>query len=623
MSKIPGFVGTGLWALMVWYGSFWGASALAATQPVCPQDLLKIPAQSLVKTVAVSPGTTGAISGTVTDKNGTFVGIAGGPYPNIRVTATQLPTDNICAAGVQQTATTDINGNYSIPDLPGGSYTVKFENPLNQFLPAGMPKAVTQWYNNAANESLADIVEVVAPAITTGINAALYAGGTISGIVLGVGGLPLSGITVTAVSASGSQATVTTGPAGTYELGALASGTYTLSFRDSPGVHTPQYVTASYPNPVSVTAPASVAGITITLQQGGSIIGTLSPATFAMITVMPTAGQGTAGSVISLDGTFAVGGLAPGSYTVSINAQMFGYIPATINGVSVSGTNTTNTGTTILADGGSITGTVRNTALALLPNVMVMAYDATSGLYAGGDVSVEDGTYTIRGLATGNYKVQFLTCDGGYATQWYNGQTTQGNATPVGVSAPDTTADIDGTLAISAPVTYPLTLTFAGSGGGSINSDPPGINCVSGSTCPAASFSSDTVVTLAVAPDSSSVFSGWSGGGCSGTGDCVVTMTGAVALTATFTTLMPVKTDMTASYNSSIISAYTVAPSGATLMLKAQNFIETFVFGINKQILIAGGYDNAFSPVPVGRSSLKGPVTVRGGLIRIKNIVIH
>jgi hypothetical protein len=190
------------------------------------------------------------------------------------------------------------------------------------------------------------------------------------------------------------------------------------------------------------------------------------------------------------------------------------------------------------------------------------------------------------------------------------------------VTAPGTSSGIDGTLTIIAPATYPLTLTFAGTGGGSVNSDQPGINCVSGPTCPAASYDSGTIVTLAAVPDGNSTFTGWSGGGCSGTDTCVVTMNSSTAVTATFTLLLPVKTDITNAFNSSIVSAYTAAPSGAKLLLKAQNFIETFIFAMDKQIGIAGGYDAAFTTV-VGRSSLKGPVNVRAGAIRVKNIDVR
>lgn len=49
-------------------------------------------------------------------------------------------------------------------------------------------------------------------------------------------------------------------------------------------------------------------------------------------------------------------------------------------------------------------------------------------------------------------------------------------------------------------------------------------------------FPTGTVVTLTAAPSGGSTFTGWSGGGCTGTSTCTVTPTAAVTVTATFTT---------------------------------------------------------------------------------------
>ncbi|MEM7030592.1 MAG: choice-of-anchor Q domain-containing protein [Chloroflexota bacterium] len=76
-----------------------------------------------------------------------------------------------------------------------------------------------------------------------------------------------------------------------------------------------------------------------------------------------------------------------------------------------------------------------------------------------------------------------------------------------------------------------LTVTIAGDGGGTVSSDPIGIDC--GNTCEQ-TFTYNSVVTLTATPDASSIFSTW-GGGCSGTGLCLITMTESYTLTATFT----------------------------------------------------------------------------------------
>ena len=83
---------------------------------------------------------------------------------------------------------------------------------------------------------------------------------------------------------------------------------------------------------------------------------------------------------------------------------------------------------------------------------------------------------------------------------------------------------------------FNLSVVRAGGGSGTVTSSPAGINC--GTTC-SASFTSGTAVTLTASPAAGSTFAGWSGGGCSGTGTCTVTLTAATSVTATFQMLPP------------------------------------------------------------------------------------
>jgi hypothetical protein len=78
---------------------------------------------------------------------------------------------------------------------------------------------------------------------------------------------------------------------------------------------------------------------------------------------------------------------------------------------------------------------------------------------------------------------------------------------------------------------FPLNVTKAGSGIGTVTSSPPGIAC--GGDCQEV-YPAGSVVTLTAAPGQYSVFDGWSGG-CSGTGACQVTMNAATTVSATFT----------------------------------------------------------------------------------------
>lgn len=76
-----------------------------------------------------------------------------------------------------------------------------------------------------------------------------------------------------------------------------------------------------------------------------------------------------------------------------------------------------------------------------------------------------------------------------------------------------------------------LSVTRTGNGTGTVTSSPAGISC--GSTC-SAPFASGTVVTLTAAPASGSTFTGWSGGGCAGTGTCTLTLNASTSVFAGF-----------------------------------------------------------------------------------------
>ena len=82
-----------------------------------------------------------------------------------------------------------------------------------------------------------------------------------------------------------------------------------------------------------------------------------------------------------------------------------------------------------------------------------------------------------------------------------------------------------------------LTVTKSGADGGLVTSVPAGVWCRS--DC-GRSYAPGASVTLTVKVSPGAVFTGWSGGGCSGIGDCVVTLDADVEVTAAFsaTTLL-------------------------------------------------------------------------------------
>jgi phospholipase C len=85
-----------------------------------------------------------------------------------------------------------------------------------------------------------------------------------------------------------------------------------------------------------------------------------------------------------------------------------------------------------------------------------------------------------------------------------------------------------------------LTVNLAGTGTGTIASNPAGINC--GPTC-SASFASGTQVTLTATAGVNSTFAGWTGTGCSGTNPtCTLTLTASQQVIASFNTAAVVLT---------------------------------------------------------------------------------
>jgi hypothetical protein len=83
---------------------------------------------------------------------------------------------------------------------------------------------------------------------------------------------------------------------------------------------------------------------------------------------------------------------------------------------------------------------------------------------------------------------------------------------------------------VTATFVQDVALSVSVTGSGAVTSSPTGINCPS--TC-SANFVPPTQVTLTATPANGWGFSGW-GGACSGVGNCVMTMSTAQSVTATF-----------------------------------------------------------------------------------------
>ncbi len=369
---------------------------------------------------SLQPG--GAITGTVTDASGT--GLSG-----ICVST----FDSSTGSGAQQYFTA-ANGSYSVLGLATGSYTVTFSGC------GGSANYITQTYPTP--------VSVTAGSTAPNIDATLQPGGTISGTVTDASGTGLSGICVNAAvsGSSGLGGFANTGSGGTYSIVGLATGSYTVTFSGCGG--SANYITQTYPTPVSVTAGSTAPNIDATLQPGGTISGTVTDASgtgLSGICVDAFGSSGLGGSAnTGTGGTYSITGLATGSYTVSFRpgcGSTGNYLSQTDpTQVSVTaGSSTPNIDAT-LQPGGTITGTVTDTSGTGLSGICVNAAVSGSSGLGGSGTTGTGGTYSITGLATGSYTVTFSGCGitGNYISQTY--------PTPVSVTAGSSTPNIDATM---------------------------------------------------------------------------------------------------------------------------------------------------------------------------------
>ena len=431
----------------------------------------------------------GAISGTVTDSGSPPQDLSG-------ICVNVQPASGGGPGGSSVTAT---DGTYTVSGLAPGSYDVEFSG-----CGSGGGYA-TQWYKGADSQATATPVPVTAGQTTTGVNAVMAAAAEISGTVTDASSPQqgLGGICVVAFPSPGpgSSYSAVTASNGTYAMNGLPSGSYTVEFYDcgNQGSYVTQWYkgasTQASATPVSVTAGQPTTGIDAAMAPGGSISGTVTdtaspPDDLANICVnaVPAqgGGPGGAGAVTAADGTYTINNLAPGSYDV----QFFGcqsssdYLTQWYQGastqasaapVSVTADQTTTGIDAAMAHAGKITGTVTDTSSPPTPITGICVSTAPvpgQASYGYSQVrTASDGTYTLTGLSTGSYDVEFSSCQSSdnYLTQWYKGASSQSSATPVPVTAGQTTTGIDAAMTPGGKITGTVTDSASpGSGLGGI-----------------------------------------------------------------------------------------------------------------------------------------------------------
>jgi hypothetical protein len=425
---------------------------------------------------AMQPG--GAITGVVT-------GPVGHPLSGICVAISTIGFEipGVVDGNIQFTN----NGAFAVQNLVPGLYQVNFG------CQGANPKLADQWFQAQPSAALADYVSAAPGAITSGVNAVMRPGGSISGVVRNKAGTALRGICVLAIPHGSPYPAIfpngqgRTNRKGAYRIGALAAGTYDVQFTDCDQVrYASQWykgTTQQSSTPVRVRTGATTIGINARMLIGGSISGLVTnpahqPMRMACAEAYDQATQSFGFATTSRTGHYVIRALSSGSYTVAFfdctNRPRYAGLtrpaPVTVTAPrAVTGINGQ------LSQPGTIAGTVlgppsgrpqRDVCVVAVP----VSPDGTYGL----GVTGKGGAYQMTGLAAGQYQVYFgdpfclfvFSQGPSLAPQWYNDQPSQSTATQVGVSAGTVTTGIDATLApnggISGTVTDALHAPVAG-----------------------------------------------------------------------------------------------------------------------------------------------------------------
>ncbi len=349
------------------------------------------------------------------------------------------------------TATTDASGNYSIGNLPTGSYKVSFGADSTH---------LAEWNLDRSSQGSADLVSVTIPSTTT-VNATLtQAFGTISGNVKGAeSGTPnLAGIVVNVYSSADVfKGTATTDASGNYSVGTLPTGSYKVSF-GADATHLAEWnldkSSQGSADLVSVTIPSTtMVNATLSRDYGkisGNVKGSESGTpNLAGITVNVYSStdvlKGTATTDAS--GNYLVEKLPTGSYKVSFGADSTHLAEwnldkssqGTADLVSVTIPSTTTVNATLTQAFGTISGNVKGSESGTpnLSGITVNVY-SSADVFKGTATTDASGNYSVGNLPTGSYKVSFGS-DSTHLAEWNLDKSSQGAADLVSVTIPSAT----------------------------------------------------------------------------------------------------------------------------------------------------------------------------------------
>ena len=351
-------------------------------------------------------------------------------------------------------STTDATGAYVLSGLKAGvSYKLSYNHSPHK----------GEWYNNKIEWHFADTV--AAPA--TGIDAALWLGGTIEGVVTD-GTDPLGNILVAAyeISTGYSVGSVWTDwGTGAYRIAGLNEGmSYKVLFTDYTGTYAAEWYDDAGDWTGATVVNASSTGIDAVMGGGVSIAGTVTeegtgtPLEGCSVQAYDAAHNAN----VCYTSTDALGGYVLAGLKAGVSYKLsYSHSPhkgewyddkaewAVADGVAAPAASID----AALGFGGTIEGVVTDGTYPLA-DIRVEAYESATGEWGGSADTDAMGAYRITALDEGSaYKVVFIDHAGAYAAEWYNDAGDWTGATEVNASSTGIDAVLEVGVSIAGTVT--------------------------------------------------------------------------------------------------------------------------------------------------------------------------
>jgi pimeloyl-ACP methyl ester carboxylesterase len=605
-----------------------------------------VPATTVVN---ASLKTGGTIAGNVTDT-------LGAPISGITINILDRNDNVISITG------TDASGNYLAKGISSGRHKVRFIGAAKGF--------ASKYYGDTVYPANALPVQVSAPNQTTGINASLAAGGTISGAVTAAGGIPLANVNVQLFDNNSAAITSTVTRAdGTYTLTGVPAGTFKAAFFAGSRYAAKWYGGQGNFNAASQITIASVTnttGINTQLGTGASIyngggsrdfgnVPLNSAATYRTFTVFNYGTENLSLGVLALAGTDAAefslqndacsgNTMAPGgNCTFRLFFSPLTAVPKNAT-ITVPSSDPDTPSLTIGIKGtGITTGTISITPASMNFGTIPVGGSTTpqSFTFANdgpGNVTVYSANMTgdavdfpifMSGSPTECPDLPHTFVPGESCTLRFNFAPGSGGAKAAAmVTASDAMnvpqLSMTGTGGMGTPQ-YTLTVSVNGSGTGTVNSITSGVTFTCSAGTRSESYSSGTSLTLAATASFGALFSGWTGDCTNATGDCTLLLDSDRNVTATFDQAPFLRImGPPPNYYGTLLLAVAAMADGSNVILqgRAVPFSGGFTLDRPVNLTFRGGYDAGFTAV-TGQTTIVGSLTVSKGALTAENVAIQ